>query len=423
MRLGGLLSAFVAGSLLAACGGEITLSVSIDSVEPAFGPLSGGSRVVITGSGFLVGGAPPNRVIFGDREAPLAAAVDDRTLEVVIPPGAEPGEVNLIVFNDNGHTSASGKFRYSSPPSISGVTPDVLRYDEGGTVMITGSGFQSEEAGVTMVRIDGERAIDVEVVSDTQINFVAPPGRILTRANVVVENRRGLGELRGYQYGPGPQGGLLMFPVNSAQVFALFFDPLTLQVQQIPRLDQVNPAGRGWRAVFRNTANQYVGVDRADGTLYRIDLVDQTLTKLTTVGSAKYPDVIRIGTTYYAVEARTRFGSLDISNGALAQIGSGNVTGISGFALAADSGGILYLTQTEPQVDTIRTINRTTGALGTPQTLSPRAHVSAARFLGSTLYAFNRSGSSLITINPTNGATDAVVLNLGLSIGAMETVP
>ena len=101
--------AFVAG-----CGGDAgSVSPAVDSISPNFGPLSGGSHVTITGSGFLVGGAPPNHVVFGDVEAPLAAADTDTTLEVTVPPGEKSGDVPIIVFNRNGEVTVMGQFHYS----------------------------------------------------------------------------------------------------------------------------------------------------------------------------------------------------------------------------------------------------------------------------------------------------------------------
>ena len=410
-------SAFVL-ALLGACGGELTSNLAITSIEPGFGPLAGGSRIVIRGAGFLAGGAPPNRVLFGDREAPLASAIDDRTLEVVIPPGTAAGAVDVIVFNDLGTTESAGAFRYSTEPVASNVAPDLLRYDEGGTVTITGSGFVEENAGVVTVTIDGKKALDLEVLSDTQLRFAAPPGKIFTRADIVIENRRGRASLRGYQYGPGPQGGLVIFPNSNTQVFLWFFDPLTLEVIDVPRRDPMSP-NRGFRTVFRDEQNRLVGLDHQDNVLYQIDLVEQALTRVSSADS--YSSVVRVGNTFYAVFKRNdpaRFGTFNLATGALNQLSTFQCCP-GGVAMAADSTGILYQTRN----DTIQTINRTTGAAGAPVTMTPPARVSAMRFIGNTLFAFNRNQNSIITINPTTGATDVVVANLGINAAGIEVVP
>lgn len=420
MRVGSILVAALLGA--AACsGGAEGDDVSgpdtpeIGEISPAFGPLSGGTRIVITGSGFARDGAPPNRVVIGDREAPLAQAVDDETLEVVIPEADAPGAVDVIVFNENGYASLTNGFRYSTPPAVDSVTPNLLRYDQGGTVTLTGSGFSDENAGVLTVLVDGEPAIDVEVQSDTELTFLAPPGRIFTRADIVVENNRGATSAVGYQYGPGPQGGLLLWPQFAGDTYVYFFDPLSLEVQAIPRREGAT-GGLGFRSVVRNAAGQYLGVDHGDSKLYMIDLVEQTQTELTGI-TTRTPEIARVGPTFYAIDRNNLFfGSLDINTGVVTQIGSGTLT-CCRYAMAADAGGTMYITQGDT---TIRTISRTSGALGSPVTLSPSRSITGMRFLGSTLYAVTRQGE-LITVNPTTGVTD-LVANVQIAFRSVETV-
>jgi hypothetical protein len=427
-----LAPAYVAAALLfAACGGGgegggVPEAPTIDAIEPGFGPLSGGSRITITGEGFQIGGAAPNRVLIGGREAPLAGAVDDSTLEVVVPPGAAPGAVEVTVFNDLGFVTMTNGFRYSEPPTISAVEPEELRYDEGGTVTVTGNGFLDENAGVLSVTIAGERAVDVDVVSDTQLTFLGPPGAIFTRADIVVENDRGVATTEeGFVYGPGPQGGLLLWPKFNSGVYLLFFDPLTLELQRIPRKEPIHT--QGFRTVVKNAAGAYLGIDHEDNKLYQVDLVEQTQSEVS-APTSRIMRLERVAGTFYALNKTTQFdsseargfGTVDTSTGAFTPLGAGNVVNNGRYALAADGAGTMFLSEAG---DKIRTINRSTGAPGAPVTLTPTRQIVAMRFLGSTLYAVTRLGE-LITIDPATGATDIVLTSQATQtqLAAIETV-
>jgi hypothetical protein len=420
----------VAAALLcAACGGGgegggVPEAPAIEAVEPGFGPLSGGSRITITGEGFQIGGAAPNRVLIGGREAPLAAAIDDATLEVVVPPGAAPGAVEVTIFNDLGFVTLDNGFRYSEPPAISAVEPAELRYDQGGTVTVTGSGFLDENAGVISVTIAGEEAVDVEVVSDTQLTFLAPPGAIFTRADLVVENDRGVATTEeGYVYGPGPQGGLLLWPKFNSGTYVLFFDPLTLELQRIPRKELVHT--QGFRTVVKNAAGVYIGVDHEDNKIYQIDLIEQTQTVISGP-TTRIMRLERVAGTFYGLSMPTQgsptrgFGTVDTSTGSFTAIGSGNVTTNGRYGLAADSNGTMFLSE---GTNTIRTINRSTGALGAAVTLTPTRQIVGMRFLGNTLYAITRVGE-LVTIDPATGTTDIVLTPQATQsqLGSIETV-
>jgi hypothetical protein len=428
-----LAPAYVAAALLcAACGGGgegggVPEAPAIEAIEPGFGPLSGGSRITITGEGFQIGGAAPNRVLIGGREAALAGAVDDSTLEVIVPPGAAPGAVEVTVFNDLGFVTMTNGFRYSEPPTISDVSPQELRYDEGGTVTLTGSGFLDENAGVLTVTIDGEPAVDVEVVSDTQITFLAPAGSIFTRADIVIENDRGVATtVEGYTYGPGPQGGLLLWPKFNSAVYVLFYDPLTLEVQLIPRKEPIHT--QGFRTIVKNSAGTYLGIDHEDNKLYSIDLVEQTQTEVATP-TTRIVELARVASSFYAVSkanpsncCETRsFGTFDVSNGGFTAIGSGNVASNGRYGLAPDGVGTMFVAETG---NVIKTINRATGATGAPVALTPTYHITGMRFLGSQLYAVTRFGE-LITINPTTGTTDLLLSQQTTlsQLAAIETVP
>src|SRR5437868_1140623 len=61
---------------------------ALASAEPPYGPLVGGTKITLHGENF----DPTARVLVGSREAPLAFARTSNEIDVVIPPGDEPGD-------------------------------------------------------------------------------------------------------------------------------------------------------------------------------------------------------------------------------------------------------------------------------------------------------------------------------------------
>jgi hypothetical protein len=405
MRLG--LYFVAAGLVLAGCSGgtdEPPAPPAVSAVTPDYGPMAGGTRVVITGSGLLADGAPPNRVVIGDREAPLAGAINDETLEVVIPEGAAPGATDVIVFNSNGFVQAAGVFRYSEAPAIASVAPTDIVYDVvDATVTITGSGFLDEDAGPVTVLVDGEAALDVEVVSDTTITFTAPPGEILHEPDIHVINRRGETELpEAYRYRPFEGESLMLFPRVSATTFVVFYDPESETRVELLRREGVLPVS--FRTVLRNADGDYLGVDRNTNQLGTIDFRTQEFVDPIPFGSRKSEIYESTNGMLYALDRDVvAFGSVDRETGVLTPIGAGNVVCCGSFALTQDAGGALLATQS----DGISTIDVTTGVRGTVRPLVPAAHVTGMRFLNGTLYATTRD-NALIAIDPATGITTPV---------------
>lgn len=412
---------------VAGCGGGGGTSgedtPSIESSSPDYGTLRGGSRIVLTGTGFLFNGAPPNRVLINGREAPLAGAIDDEHLEVIVPEGDSPGDAEIVVFNSNGFGSATGVFRYSSEPAIEGVSPVSVRYDEGATITITGSGFLDEDAGPLTVLIDGAEALDVAVESDTEVTFTAPAGFVLTSPEITVDNHRGDGTLDdAYTYRPGPSGGLLLWPLFSDEIFLVFFDPISLDVVRLPVLDRGGGNFPSWHSVVVDGTGRRIG--HRSGQQFQLDelSIDERSNTMIRFMTANLADMTSVANTIYAIDRTTgRFGTFDPGTGTFTPIGTENL-GVGGgssqgSALAADSAGTMYVAFS----DTFSTISRTTGVRSGLVALTPAGtHITGMRFVGSTLYAVGRDGN-IMTINTTTGATTPVAA-IGMNAGAMEFV-
>lgn len=405
-------------------GGASTLKIA--AVEPNYGPLAGGTRVTLKGEGFLADGAAPNRVIVGGREAPLAGAIDDDTLEVVIPPGDMPGPADIVVLNRNGATTSSGTFHYSTAPAISSVTPGNVIYSSTSTVMtVTGSGFVDEGAGTVQVLVDGKPAIDVEVRNDSELVFTAQPGTMLTQADIEVRNVRGSAtQNNAYRYAPGPRGGLLMFPDPNTGVFIVFYDPVDGARVSVPR--NTTTLLSKLRTVVLDEQGDYWVFDRSN-RWGRLDMETQDIVDpITTTNTL--PAITRSGSNYFAINRNgARFGSFNPTTASFSPIGAATFQCCVGFGnagLAIDPTGVAYLTAVSADLNgaQIRTVDTATGALGPPVKLNTAGtpHIVDQRFFDGTLYAAQRDGR-IISINPTTGGTSEVT-QTGVFVTAMEIV-
>jgi hypothetical protein len=143
--------------------------LSLTDVSPAFGPLAGGNTITLTGTGF----PPGATVTIGGVPAPFVTIINPTTIQVVVPPGAALGPVNVSVTAPGGVTSTlPNGYTYTAPsivpPTITGVTPP--NGPAGTVVTVTGTDFQP---GAT-IRICGQDVTPTTVTS-TQIVFTAPP--------------------------------------------------------------------------------------------------------------------------------------------------------------------------------------------------------------------------------------------------------
>ncbi len=145
---------------------------SVTGLSPASGPASGGTQVVISGSGF---GKSPTVAFGGASAAVVAHSPNGTSVTVVAPPGA-PGAAVVTVTNAaavGGGTSAataSSTYTYLAP-HITDVTPAKGPASGGGSVAITGTGF----IGVTAVTFGGVHAT-FTVNPDGTITATVPPG-------------------------------------------------------------------------------------------------------------------------------------------------------------------------------------------------------------------------------------------------------
>jgi IPT/TIG domain len=402
--------------LLAACG-STPAEIRIYGAAPDHGPLAGGTRVVISGDRFVDGEAGPARVLVGGRQSELASAIDDETIEFVLPAGDRPGEVELVVFNANGVAISTTAFHYADLPSITAVAPAEILFDVPATTMtVTGAGFLDDSAGATMVFLDDVPAENVVVTSDTTLTFTAPAGRALLRPRLDLENARGTAKQeRAFRYRPSMRPGLLLF-ARSSNTFATFFEPIDKTLTPIPRVGPFFTMS----TVIADADGEYRAIDPHSQLFGRLDLSSQRFEQTIPVG-IHASAMTRVGGMQYAVDRNTQqFGSFG-NDGEFARIGTLTFPCCGSNGIAYD-GTTLYFTSRTGADKFINTVDRETGVVGTPVKLLGTGgfHVEEMRFFGGKLYATSRD-STLCEIDPITG-TVTVIAAITRS-NAMEVLP
>jgi hypothetical protein len=150
----------------------VTKKLSIDSIQPASGPESGGFLCVLTGSGFAAG----TSVSLGGNSPETITVVSDNSAHFVAPPGT-PGVVNVTAkLGDQTAVLADG-FEYvpgdTKPPlALTGVSPTSGPVEGGMLALLTGNGFGP---GLS-VQFGTESASVLEVSSENSATVEVPPG-------------------------------------------------------------------------------------------------------------------------------------------------------------------------------------------------------------------------------------------------------
>jgi hypothetical protein len=154
--------------------GNLTYSQpTITSINPTSGSTTGGTSVVITGTGFagLVG---PTAVTFGGANA-TTYHVDSSTQITAASPAGVAGTVDVVVTAAGGTsaTSAADQFTYMVPPpapTVTAVAPTSGPTTGQTGVIITGTNL----TGASAVTFGGTAALGYTVDSETQIMAIAP---------------------------------------------------------------------------------------------------------------------------------------------------------------------------------------------------------------------------------------------------------
>ncbi|MBA2353418.1 MAG: IPT/TIG domain-containing protein, partial [Acidobacteria bacterium] len=182
--------AFSTGGVQSTYSNEVTVSMpfvasstpAISSVSPATGATTGGTTVIVTGSGFVTGAV----VRFGTT-AGTVLTLTSNAITVRTPAGSA-GAVAVSVTNPNGvSVSRPSVFTYGTAPTVSSVAPAVGVPSGGTSVTIRGTNFR---AGM-IVRFDGLPAVVSSVTTTTLV--ARTPAHAAGTVTVTVLNSDGQG--------------------------------------------------------------------------------------------------------------------------------------------------------------------------------------------------------------------------------------
>lgn len=173
---------------------------TVTAVSPTTGPITGGTTLTITGTGFT--GA--TEVTIGGTAGTSVTVVSDTSLTVITPAHAA-GTVDVIVkapFGFSANTAADN-FTFSAGPFVFSLNPAGGLPAGGTAVTITGTGF----TGATSVTFGGTAATSFTVVSNTSITATSP-AHAAGVVDVVVTTGLGTSPTTGtgndFTYGSGP---------------------------------------------------------------------------------------------------------------------------------------------------------------------------------------------------------------------------
>lgn len=140
----------------------------LQEIVPPSGPVEGGNRVRLVGTGF----DPGVRVFFGSREVAVDVTAEQMTGRAPAASGPGPVTVKAIAPDGQVETLVDG-YEYVEGLSVASVSPARVPTDGGVEVEVRGSGFTAQSA----VSFSGEPALRVRLVDAGLLRVVVPPRR------------------------------------------------------------------------------------------------------------------------------------------------------------------------------------------------------------------------------------------------------
>ncbi len=172
---------------------------AITSVSPAFGPSTGGTKLVIEGKNFT-----KESLVYIGREYPKDITVKSATeIHVITAPRKTAGVVDVEVGGpDVPKAVLKNGFRYDAipAPTITSVSPNRGGTAGGSEITVTGQNLLKD----TVILLDGKPAKFVKLVDKTTLEGKTPPGEANKMVDVVVRNPDGKEAVqkRAYLYDP-----------------------------------------------------------------------------------------------------------------------------------------------------------------------------------------------------------------------------
>jgi hypothetical protein len=172
---------------------------AITSVSPAFGPSTGGTKLVIEGHNFT-----KESLVYIGREYPKDLVVKSATeIHVITAPRKMAGVVDVEVGGpDVPKAVLKNGFRYDAipAPTITSVSPNRGGTGGGTEITVTGQNLLKE----TVILVDGKPAKYIKLIDKTTLEGKTPPGEANKMVDVIVRNPDGKEAVqkRAYLYDP-----------------------------------------------------------------------------------------------------------------------------------------------------------------------------------------------------------------------------
>lgn len=141
--------------------------IEILAIDPARGPVEGGTAIVVFGSGF----SASTELLINGRRVEDFDLVDEETL-LARTPANPAGTWDVKAIGESGDYVLEDGFTYFEALSLTSIEPARGPVRGGVPVTLTGTGFTPDAS----VSVDGRLAIDVHVIDGDTIEFVMPPG-------------------------------------------------------------------------------------------------------------------------------------------------------------------------------------------------------------------------------------------------------
>ncbi len=161
--------------------------VLVAKVDPAEGPVGGGTPITITGTGFL----GKTTVLVGGKPAIGVQVVADDEIIAVTPPGVF-GSQPVHVINERGAAVLKKGFFYTDAPKVWTVQPAAGPTVGGTDATVLGSGFAP---GIEIFIGKGQASV-TDIISSGELRISTPPGEA-GKADVTAVTKHGASVLPG----------------------------------------------------------------------------------------------------------------------------------------------------------------------------------------------------------------------------------
>ncbi|KAB8066534.1 IPT/TIG domain-containing protein [Janthinobacterium violaceinigrum] len=385
---------------------------TITGVSPALGPVSGGTAVTITGTGFT--GATALK--FGSNNGLSVTVLNSTTITATSPAGT--GVVNVFVTTPGGTNAAdpSNQFTYVPAPAITSISPTAGPGGGGTTVTINGSNF----TGATAVTFGATAATGFTVNSATQITATAPAGtgtvdvRVTTAGGTSATSANdqytfvALPTVTSISPTAGPAGGgatVVISGTNFSTTTAVTFGATAatgFTVNSATQITATAPAGTGTVDVRVTTVGGTSATSAADQFTYVAAPVVSSISP--TAGPATGGTTVTISGTNFSGATAVRFGATAATGftvNSATQITATAPPGIAGTVdVTVTTSGGTSATGAADQftyvaVPTVTSLSPTAGPIAGGSTVT----VSGTNFSGATAVTFGGTAAIGFTVN------------------------